>query len=131
MKTPFINKSKHSAMYTKYYCLTFLIFSFSLLIAPSGFAQSTILKKGETAPLFNAKASLAGSEFDFSLKNLPGQRAVLFDFIHFLLNYLFINFFKIRQNILQFCFMLLIFTQLFINKFIKKFARTSCNSLIF
>jgi len=56
-------------MYTKYLCLSFLIFSFSLLIAQPGFAQSTILKKGDAAPLFTAKASLAGSEFDFSLKN--------------------------------------------------------------
>jgi len=77
MTRPFINKSKHSAMYTKYYCLSFLIFSFSLLIAPSGFAQSAILKKGNAAPLFTAKASLAGSEFDFSLKSALAKGPVV------------------------------------------------------
>ena len=66
---PFINKSKHSATYMKYYRLSFLVFSFSLLIARSGFAQSTMLSKGDAAPVFTAKASLAGHEFDFSLKN--------------------------------------------------------------
>jgi thioredoxin-dependent peroxiredoxin len=77
--TPFINKSKLSAMYIKlkYYCLSFLIFSFSLLIVPSGFAQSTILTKGNSAPLFTAKASLAGSEFDFSLKNALAKGPVV------------------------------------------------------
>jgi thioredoxin-dependent peroxiredoxin len=77
MTTPIISKSKHAAMQTKYYCLSFLIFSFSLLISPSGFAQSTILTKGNTAPLFTAKASLAGSEFDFSLKNALAKGSVV------------------------------------------------------
>jgi peroxiredoxin Q/BCP len=77
MTKPFINKSKHSAMYTKYYYLSFLIFSFSLLTTQSGFAQSTILTKGNAAPLFTAKASLAGSEFDFSLKNALAKGPVV------------------------------------------------------
>jgi len=77
MTTPFINKSKHSAMYLKYYCLSFLIFGFSLLIARSGFAQSTMLTKGDAAPLFTTKASLAGSEFDFSLKNALAKGPVV------------------------------------------------------
>jgi peroxiredoxin Q/BCP len=64
-------------MYTKYDRLSFLIFPFFLLIAPSGFAQSTMLTKGEKAPLFNAKASLAGSEFDFSLKNALAKGSVV------------------------------------------------------
>src|SRR6201995_1682458 len=64
-------------MYIKYCCLSFLIFSFSLLITPTGFAQSTILTKGSTAPLFTAKASLAGSEFDFSLKNALAKGSVV------------------------------------------------------
>src|ERR1700712_4949938 len=64
-------------MYTKYYYLSFLIFSFSLLTAPSGFAQSKILTKGNAAPLFTAKASLAGSEFDFSLKNALARGPVV------------------------------------------------------
>jgi peroxiredoxin Q/BCP len=55
-------------MFKKYYCLSFLVFSFLLLITVSGSAQSTRLSKGAAAPVFNAQASLAGSEFDFSLK---------------------------------------------------------------
>jgi len=77
MATPFINKSKQSAMFMKYKSLFFLIFSFSLLTALSGFAQSTILAKGNAAPLFTAKASLAGSEFDFSLKNALAKGPVV------------------------------------------------------
>ncbi|HEY4326060.1 MAG TPA: peroxiredoxin [Mucilaginibacter sp.] len=55
-------------MFKKYYCLSFLIFGLSLLVIRSGFAQSAMLSKGDAAPVFTAKASLAGSEFDFSLK---------------------------------------------------------------
>jgi peroxiredoxin len=55
-------------MFKKYYCLSFLFFSFSLLLSRSGFAQSKMLSKGDAAPVFTAQASLAGSEFDFSLK---------------------------------------------------------------
>ncbi|HEY9003688.1 MAG TPA: peroxiredoxin [Mucilaginibacter sp.] len=55
-------------MIKKYYCLSLLIFSLSLLVSQSGFAQSKMLAKGDAAPVFNAKASQAGSEFDFSLK---------------------------------------------------------------
>jgi peroxiredoxin Q/BCP len=56
-------------MNKKYYCLSFLIFSFSLLTALPGFAQSKMLTKGDAAPVFTARASLAGNEFNFSLKN--------------------------------------------------------------
>ncbi len=56
-------------MFKKCNCLFYLIFSFSLLIARSGFAQSKMLSKGDVAPLFTTKASLAGREFDFALKN--------------------------------------------------------------
>jgi len=55
-------------MFKKYYRSSFLIFSFSLLITLSGFAQSKTLAKGDAAPVFNAQASLAGNEFNFSLK---------------------------------------------------------------
>jgi peroxiredoxin Q/BCP len=61
----------------KYNCIFCLIFSFSLLIARTGFAQSTILLKGDVAPVFTAKASLAGSEFDFSLKNALAKGPVV------------------------------------------------------
>lgn len=64
-------------MLKKYYCLSFLIFSFSLLTAPSGFAQTKMLAKGDVAPVFTAPASLAGSEFDFSLKKALAKGPVV------------------------------------------------------
>ena len=64
-------------MSTKYNSLFFLIFCFSLLVAQCGFAQSTMLSKGDVAPVFTAKASLAGSEFDFSLKNALAKGPVV------------------------------------------------------
>jgi peroxiredoxin len=67
-------------MFKKYYCLSFLIFSFSLLVTRSGFAQSTILSKGDAAPVFNAQASLAGSAFDFSLKTALAKGPVVIYF---------------------------------------------------
>ena len=64
-------------MIKKYYCLTFLIFSFSLLITRSGVAQSKMLTKGDAAPVFTAQASLAGSEFNFSLKKALAKGPVV------------------------------------------------------
>ena len=55
-------------MIKKYYRLSFLILGFSLLTTLSGFVQSKMLGKGDAAPVFTAQASLAGSEFEFSLK---------------------------------------------------------------
>jgi peroxiredoxin len=55
-------------MIKKYYRLSVLALSFSLLTALSAFAQSKMLSKGDAAPVFSAPASLAGSEFNFSLK---------------------------------------------------------------
>ena len=63
-------------MFKKYYCLSFLIISLSLLVTRSGFAQAT-LAKGAAAPVFTAKASLAGSEFDFSLKKALAKGPVV------------------------------------------------------
>jgi len=64
-------------MIKKHCCLSFLIFSFSLLLAQSGLAQSAMLSKGDAAPVFIAKASLAGSEFDFSLKKALAKGPVV------------------------------------------------------
>jgi peroxiredoxin len=64
-------------MFKNYYCLSFLIFSFSLLITQSGFAQSTMLSKGDAAPVFTAPASLAGTEFEFSLKKALAKGPVV------------------------------------------------------
>jgi peroxiredoxin len=55
-------------MSKKYYSLSFLIFSLLLIVSRSGFAQTATLSKGDAAPVFNAQASLAGKEMDFSLK---------------------------------------------------------------
>jgi len=46
----------------------FLIFGIMLFIAPHSFSQSKALSVGAVAPMFTAKASQAGNEFDFSLK---------------------------------------------------------------
>src|ERR1700733_5046214 len=64
-------------MFKKYYCLSFLIFSFSFLVTRSGFAQSAMLSKGDAAPVFTAQASLAGNAFDFSLKNALAKGPVV------------------------------------------------------
>jgi thioredoxin-dependent peroxiredoxin len=64
-------------MFRKYHYLSFLIFSVSLLIVGSGFAQAKMLSKGDEAPTFTAKASLAGKTFDFSLKNAMVKGSVV------------------------------------------------------
>ena len=64
-------------MLKKYYCFAFLIFSFSLVMSQSGFAQTTKLLKGDAAPVFATRASLAGTEFDFSLKNALAKGPVV------------------------------------------------------
>src|ERR1700761_2308638 len=64
-------------MYKRSYCLSFLIFSFSLLITHAGIAQSKMLSKGDTAPVFTAQASLTGSEFNFSLKEALAKGPVV------------------------------------------------------
>ncbi len=64
-------------MLKKYYRLTFLVFSLSLLVTLSGFAQPAPLAKGDKAPTFIAKASLAGTAFDFSLKDALAKGPVV------------------------------------------------------
>ena len=54
-----------------------LISGFLLFITQCSFAQLTILSKGSTAPIFTAKASLSGNEFDFSLKNALAKGPVV------------------------------------------------------
>lgn len=56
---------------------SFLLFSFSLLLVQTGFAQPKMLAKGDAAPLFTTQASLAGSAFDFSLKNALAKGPVV------------------------------------------------------
>lgn len=64
-------------MLKKYYCLSLLVCWFLLLAAIPGFAQSTMLSKGDVAPAFTAQASLAGSEFNFSLKKALAKGPVV------------------------------------------------------
>jgi peroxiredoxin len=67
-------------MSRKYYIPLILFFGFSFLIAQDGFAQSKLLQKGAKAPLFSTKASLAGSEFNFSLKKALAKGPVVLYF---------------------------------------------------
>ncbi|MGZ3922412.1 MAG: peroxiredoxin [Flavisolibacter sp.] len=57
------------------FILGFLVFSYQ-----SVFAQSMILSKGSKAPIFSAKASEAGKEFDFSLKKALAKGPVVLYF---------------------------------------------------
>jgi peroxiredoxin len=68
---------KKSTMYKKYCYLPVVIFSFLLFITQSGFAQLTMLSKGAAAPVFAAKASQAGKDFDFSLKKALAKGPVV------------------------------------------------------
>lgn len=54
-------------MFKKYCFIPVLIFGFCLLVTLPGFGQS-MKSKGSTAPVFTAKATQAGNEFEFSLK---------------------------------------------------------------
>ena len=51
-----------------------------LFIAPGSFAQSKVLSNGSTAQMFKTKASLAGNEFDFSLKKALAKGPVVLYF---------------------------------------------------
>ena len=64
-------------MIKKYYPFAFLVFSLSLLVTLSGFVQTHMLAKGDAAPVFSTKASLAGNAFDFSLKNALAKGPVV------------------------------------------------------
>ena len=64
-------------MFKKYCYLSVLVISFSLLMAQSSFAQSKMLSIGSAAPVFTAKASLAGKAFDFSLKKALAKGPVV------------------------------------------------------
>jgi len=64
-------------MFTKYSCLSLLLAGLSFGITPSAGAQSTMLSKGDVAPVFSAQASLAGNAFDFSLKNALAKGPVV------------------------------------------------------
>lgn len=67
-------------MSKKNYFPLFLIFGLLLFISPYSFAQSKVLSNGATAPMFTSKASLAGHEFDFSLKKALAKGPVVLYF---------------------------------------------------
>lgn len=65
----------------KKYFLCFLLLFASLLTVPqNSFAQSNPLPPGTEAPLFTAKASLAGEEFIFSLQEALSEGPVVLYF---------------------------------------------------
>jgi peroxiredoxin len=59
---------------------TLVILGFLLFNNQPAFAQSMILSKGSKAPVFSAKASEAGKEFDFSLKKALAKGPVVLYF---------------------------------------------------
>ena len=64
-------------MSKRYYRSFLLIFGFLFFITEGSFAQSTTLSKGSTAPMFTAKASQSGNEFEFSLKKALAKGPVV------------------------------------------------------
>jgi len=67
-------------MSKKSYRTILFIAGFLLFIIQGSFAQQAILSKGSTAPLFTAKASQSGNEFDFSLKEALAKGPVVLYF---------------------------------------------------
>lgn len=63
-------------MFKKNYSLSVLIVGLLLFASQPGFGQS-MLAKGQAAPVFSAKASLAGKAFDFSLKKALAKGPVV------------------------------------------------------
>lgn len=58
----------------------FLIFGLLLLITQNTFAQTIMLSKGSEAPLFKARATRSGKEFNFSLKKALAKGPVVIYF---------------------------------------------------
>lgn len=64
-------------MFKRYSFFLVLAFGFSLFTIQYAFAQLQAPVKGTKAPLFNAKATLAGNEFDFSLEKALAKGPVV------------------------------------------------------
>jgi peroxiredoxin len=64
-------------MFKKYFLLSLLCLGFSLFVVRNGSAQSMALSKGSAAPVFTAPASMAGHDFDFSLKKALAKGPVV------------------------------------------------------
>jgi thioredoxin-dependent peroxiredoxin len=54
-------------MSKKNYVYLLLFSAILLFVSGNSFAQSQVLTKGASAPIFKAKASLAGNDFNFAL----------------------------------------------------------------
>lgn len=67
-------------MLKKNYIFSVIVLVFSILCASSGFAQSKMLSKGTKAPMFTAKATQSGHEFEFSLKKALAKGPVVLYF---------------------------------------------------
>jgi len=67
-------------MSKKNYLSFILAFGLLLFITPQSFAQSMVLSKGSKAPIFTAKASQSGNEFEFSLKKALARGPVVLYF---------------------------------------------------
>ena len=67
-------------MFKKNYIFSVLVLGFSLFITSTGFAQSKILSKGAKAPMFTAKATQAGHDFEFSLQKALAKGPVVLYF---------------------------------------------------
>jgi peroxiredoxin len=67
-------------MSKKNYSNVLLVIGLLLFISQNSFAQSQALSKGSAAPMFTAKASLAGKEFNFALKNALAKGPVVLYF---------------------------------------------------
>jgi len=61
-----------------YFAVLAFVLSFSTTLP--GFAQSSMLSKGAEAPMFTAKATQAGNEFEFSLKEALAKGPVVLYF---------------------------------------------------
>jgi len=62
------------------YLSLLLVFGLLLFITPHSFAQSMVLSKGSKAPIFTARASQSGNEFEFSLKKALAMGPVVLYF---------------------------------------------------
>lgn len=67
-------------MSNRNYLSLFLIFGLLLFVTRDSFAQTAVLSKGTAAPIFTAKASQSGNEFDFSLKKALSKGPVVLYF---------------------------------------------------
>src|ERR1700712_144972 len=64
-------------MAKRYSFSALLIFSLFFMVTLAGYSPTKMLVKGDAAPVFTAQASLAGTAFDFSLKNALAKGPVV------------------------------------------------------